>query len=113
MTPSSLPWDARAIALQYDYTVETARHFISRLQTAAPNLHYGSMGKDVMARELRRREHSADKMSLTTESTPLLSRKREKQLAEEVERTVWIGLHPIVTLQHGSTTLYQVSYHIQ
>ena len=68
---------------------------------------------DVMARELRRREHSADKMSLTTESTPLLSRKREKQLAEEVERTVWIGLHPIVTLQHGSTTLYQVSYHIQ
>ena len=50
-----LPWGAHAIALQYDYTVETARHFISRLQTAAPNLHYGSMAKDVMARELRRK----------------------------------------------------------
>ena len=29
------------------------------------------------------------------------------------EKRVSLGLHPIVTLQYSSTTLYQVSYHIQ
>ena len=31
----------------------------------------------------------------------------------DVAGKVWLGLYPIITLQHRSTTLYQVSYHIQ
>jgi hypothetical protein len=30
-----------------------------------------------------------------------------------LRRKVRVGLYPIVTLQYSSTTLYQVSYHIQ
>ena len=29
------------------------------------------------------------------------------------DSTVVVGLNPIVTLQYSSTTLYQLSYHIQ
>jgi hypothetical protein len=36
----------------------------------------------------------------------------KKQFAE-LEGGVRLGLHPIVTFQYTSTTLYQVSHHIQ
>jgi hypothetical protein len=32
---------------------------------------------------------------------------------EEAEAEVRLGIYPIVTFQYSSTTLYQVSYHIQ
>jgi hypothetical protein len=36
-----------------------------------------------------------------------------QQIAKIYEDKVVIGLYPIVTFQYSSTTLHQVSYHIQ